>query len=121
VSALADLPRAPADAHETLAQIGPRTIARLGGRDFVRDDNRGELRFRVGPDQPHRKVIVVLRADDTYAVEVGRLDRIDLVPTFISEATEGTGAGLGEGIYGDQLAETIGALLMLAINGPDGE
>ncbi|MEV4642748.1 hypothetical protein AB0J80_35930 [Actinoplanes sp. NPDC049548] len=94
------LGRREADHRVTYLQhLGRVTRMRLGARDLVHDDPSGELWFRVGPGRPHRKILIALCADDTYAVEVGRLCRVDGLPAWISERCE-------TGIYADLLAET---------------
>lgn len=106
-SAVESLARAHADHRVTLAQIGRWRLLRISARSVVHDDKRGGLWFRVGPDHPHRKILVVLRADDLYAVEVGRLDIVDWLPTWISEGSE----GVDQGLYADQLGEAIDRLM----------
>jgi hypothetical protein len=106
-SALDDLGRAHADPRLTLANIGRWRLARLSARDLVHDDRRGALWFRVGPSRPHRVVLVVLRGDDTYAVEVGRLVRVRYLPVWVSEAA----VGVDQGLYAGQLGEQLDALI----------
>lgn len=102
-SALHHLARSSADHRVTLQQIGVRRLRLLGTRDTLVDDTCGEVRFRVGPSSPHRKVIVVLRADDTYAVEVGRLIWDDCLPAWVSEAADGIHQGVDAGQLGDAI------------------
>lgn len=107
--ALQDLPRRAAHRHATLDQIGRMTLMRMGARDVVYDDANGQVWFRVGAGNPHRKVIVVLRSDDTYAVEIGRLRRRrGDAPQWVTEAT----AGIDQGIYGDMIGEIIDRLFV---------
>jgi hypothetical protein len=82
-------------------------MARLSARDLVYDDGRGALWFRVGPSRPHRVILVVLRGDDTYAVEVGRLVRVRYLPVWVSEAA----VGVDQGLYADQLGEQLDTLI----------
>jgi hypothetical protein len=105
-SALHDLARREADHRVTVRQIGRMTLMRMGARDFVHDDRNGELWFRVGAGNPHRKVSVVLRADDTYAIEIGKLKRRTF--EWVTEAT----AGVDQGIYGDMIGEVIDRLFV---------
>lgn len=100
-SPLQDLARAAADHRVTVRHLGRRWLARLSARDFVHDDRRGALWFRVGPRSPHRKVLVVLRSDDTYAVEVARVVTVDSLPAWCSDGTEGVDAGLDAGQLGE--------------------
>ncbi|WP_027657357.1 hypothetical protein [Salinispora vitiensis] len=72
---LNDLDRAPADHQVTLSQIGRRRLLLLGAHKFRHDDPKGELRFTIGEGSRTALVIVVLRADDTYGVEIGRMRR----------------------------------------------
>jgi hypothetical protein len=106
-SALDDLARAHADPRITVAHIGQWRMVRLSARDRVHDDERGALWFRVGPSRPHRVVLVVLRGDDTYAAEVGRLVRVRYLPVWVSEAA----VGVDQGLYADQLGEQLDALI----------
>lgn len=105
-SALDALAGAPADHRITLAQVGRMRLASLGARDIVHDDRHGRLWFRIGAGRPYRKIIIQLRADDLYAVEIGRLKRIDGLPEFVSDRTE----GMDYGLFADQLGEAIDRL-----------
>ena len=106
---IAKIATRPADARVTLAQIGRMTLARVGAREYLRDDRDGILTFRVGMGPTLRKVIVRLAADDTYRVEVGRMPRRGAAAfTWIVE-------GVAEGVYAEQLAETVEALYNEAV------
>jgi hypothetical protein len=105
-SALDGLARREADHLATLAAIGKWNLIRLNARDYVHDDKNGMIMFRVGRSH---KMIVVLRADDTYAVEIGKFRRINGLQEFCSIATIGDGDGF-VGLYADQLGEQIDAL-----------
>lgn len=97
------------DHRTTLAQIGRMRLASLGARDIVHDDPNGRVWFRVLSGNPHRQIIVQLRGDDTYAVEIGKVRRRQL--DFLSEATE----GIDQGVHADQLGDTIDRLVMSVI------
>lgn len=103
-----DLPRRPADHRETIAQIGKGARMNLGARDFVQDDANGLLQFRIGDGRVHRKALVILTADDLYAVEIGRVDRRTF--DWIVEAN-------AQGVYADQLADTLIRLHHQAVYG----
>jgi hypothetical protein len=60
---------------ETRCAIGQRIIEAIGAEEFVHDDPNGLLRFRVGPHSALRMMVVTYRADDTYTVEMGLLER----------------------------------------------
>ena len=96
------VPGRPADSRVTWRQLG-NVRMELGARDAVADDRGGTLTFRVGPGRPHRKIMVKLRDDDTYAIEVGRLSKYQGLPEWHSEAT----SGLDQGIYAENLAQAV--------------
>ncbi|MFI5493556.1 hypothetical protein [Actinoplanes sp. NPDC051859] len=103
VSALEHLRGAHADHRLTLAAIGRRRLLRLAAREYVHDNPIGVLWFCVGAPRPQRKIVIVLREDDTYAVEVGRVDRVAGTPKWISEAVVGS----DQGVHDEQLGETV--------------
>jgi hypothetical protein len=45
------------------------------------------LWFRAGAPRPHRVVLAVVRADDTSAIEVGRVVAGRRTPRWVSDAT----------------------------------
>lgn len=55
--------------------LGQSVIEAIGAQEFVHDDPNGLLRFRVGPTSALRLMVVTYRADDTYTVEMGLLER----------------------------------------------
>lgn len=102
VVALWAVPGCPADSRVTWRQLGHARME-LGARDAVTDDRNGTLTFRVGPGRPHRRIMVKLRADDTYAIELGRLAKHRGLPEWHSEAT----SGVDQGIYAEDLAQAV--------------
>lgn len=105
------LPGREADHRVTLAQVGRWRLASIGARDIVHDDRNGMLWFRVLSGNPYRKIIILLRADDTYAVEIGRMKKIQGLPEYVTEHAEGLDPALGCGLYGDQLGDAIDRLI----------
>lgn len=104
---ITDRPGHPADAEVTRAQIGGGVLMSCGARDFVKSDERGELRFRVGPGgKKVRKVIVKLMPDDTYAVEYGYAD---MRPSRLSDPTWGVWQVVEQehGIYAENLPAVV--------------
>lgn len=92
------LPGTHANSSETYAQLGSRNRMVVRARDFVHDDPNGVLMFRVGPESAKRKVIVKLLPSDTYAVEVGHIDRETY--GYVPDAQE-------TDVYCDVLGETV--------------
>lgn len=116
-SATWELPGRAADHATTWAQLGRWTRARIGARDMVYDDTDGWISFRVGPGRPHRKIIIKLCADDTYAVEIGTL-RAGPPPMPGLRGLPLYHAGeLLTGIYADVLAEIVEEMFGRAVNG----
>lgn len=69
------MPARPADHRVTLHQIGPMVLASCGARDYIRDDEAGLIKFKIGNGR--RWCTVKLLADDTYGVEIGRMRKLD--------------------------------------------
>lgn len=80
----------------TYQQIGTWTLLELGAKnrlystDYIQFDTAAK----------RRRVIVKLDADDTYTVEIGRVVKVNYLPTYqvISQLS---------GVYCDQLAEIV--------------
>ena len=105
------VPGREADARVTWQQLGHARME-LGARDVITDDRNGALTFRVGPGRPHRKIMVKLRSDDTYALELGRLARYQGLPEWHSEAT----VGVDQGIYAEDLAQAVIDMYIQVVN-----
>lgn len=85
------------DPVETYSQIGMWTLAELGAKNKAY--SKDYIQFDVTLVRS-RRVIVKLDANDTYSVEIGRMRKIDYLPTYevLSQVTD---------IYCDQLSEVI--------------
>jgi hypothetical protein len=81
-----------------LAQIPAGVRMSLGAREFVGDEQKGYLHFKVGPSQPTFKVCIQLTADDDYEVHLVKLGSHGLDVTVLEEAGQ---------IYADQLGELL--------------
>jgi hypothetical protein len=88
------------DAQEAFRQIrlgDSWRLVRLGARDLIFSDADGYIQFDAKITNRKLRVIVKLSADDTYAVEIGKMTR-SLDYAVLSQM---------RGIYADNLGETV--------------
>jgi hypothetical protein len=63
----------PLDAQAVFAQAGHWTLIRVGATNHLYSDTH--VQFDIRTDHAKRRIIITLASDDTYSIEVGKIQR----------------------------------------------
>jgi hypothetical protein len=103
-----DVATIPADGEVTIRQISRATRMRLAARDWMKDDQGGLLQFRIGSGSTNRMVAIRLQPSDTYRIDVCVMRKLVL---YVRASVEG--------VYADDLSETLERLYVESVEGRD--